>query len=843
MPLTSDADVLRRRWILFDLDPARPGGVAATGFEHDAALHRAEEVREWLREQGWPEPVVVDSGNGAYLLYRVDLPNDAASTELVRAVLAAVDLHFTDGATLVDTKTFNAGRIVRLPGTTNRKGDPTPDRPHRMCRILHVPEPVQVVPEEALRAVAALAPAEPRVEDRRQNRGDPKERVERVIAALNLEVARSGPWGGGGWKWVFRNCPWEPELHRDRAAYIVVLPSGAITAGCHHLGCSSRGWKDLLALLPEGDRPRESVEPESTGPAKVKPVFRPVTELEAPPVQWVCEPLVPAGALTLLGGKDKRGKTLLALELARSVLSGEPFLGVFPVQTGAVVAVLLDDPLNITLDRLEEMGIRRHPHLFLLDLRDNPDPRDALGAMEEAVLSMKPALAIWDALFHLLPPRENALNDAALMGPVALRLDRIARSGECGLITILHDNKVGSDLAGSFVLRAAAKSILRLWLPRGAETEEDEPVGPRRVLGLETKLAAPQTWALELWGPGRWRFLGTLREAREADIRARILEFVRDHPGATTREILEGVQGATTRVLGVLERLCGEGVVQREGSGRRGDPFRHRVGGAGQDFVSESPFRGTKRETNRPEAASDLDLFVSAGFRNETEVRNEFLPDQGEGGVPPQGKDPGSGESSPGEGGPRGEDPRTPGGKEGLKEVKQEGTQAEGDPAPGGDQGGGGSIPDWAMGLAEALPRRPGTDPKRVAEAIANLLEPPIPRDTIPQEAQAPTCRTCGGRRWWRRPDHLGGGWVCARCHPPGPVQPVAWHGPEEPETPTAPRGRVRVEMFRVVYLCSTHGVLPHNGVFRGDGPPRCGACLRVAEVHEEPIPVEDEGR
>ncbi len=45
---------------------------------------RAREVRDHLRGQGWPEPVVGDSGNGAHLLYRADLPNDPESLKLVK---------------------------------------------------------------------------------------------------------------------------------------------------------------------------------------------------------------------------------------------------------------------------------------------------------------------------------------------------------------------------------------------------------------------------------------------------------------------------------------------------------------------------------------------------------------------------------------------------------------------------------------------------------------------------------------------------------------------------------------------------------------------------------------
>src|SRR5215217_1151600 len=89
-PTTSDSDILRRRWLPLDFDPARPSGVSATDTEKKAAHRRAMEVREFLRELGWPEPIVGDSGNGYHLLYRVDLPNDRESLELVKGVLESL---------------------------------------------------------------------------------------------------------------------------------------------------------------------------------------------------------------------------------------------------------------------------------------------------------------------------------------------------------------------------------------------------------------------------------------------------------------------------------------------------------------------------------------------------------------------------------------------------------------------------------------------------------------------------------------------------------------------------------------------------------------------------------
>ena len=155
---TSDADVVRRRWLPIDLDPVRPSGVSSTDGEHTAALAHAERIRTWLAGQGFPDPVMADSGNGAHLLYRIDLPNDDDSTDLVKGCLTVLDTLFSDGVVSVDAANFNAARIWKLYGSTSKKGDNTPARPHRQSRILSVPEEVKLVTVEQLRHIAGFLP-------------------------------------------------------------------------------------------------------------------------------------------------------------------------------------------------------------------------------------------------------------------------------------------------------------------------------------------------------------------------------------------------------------------------------------------------------------------------------------------------------------------------------------------------------------------------------------------------------------------------------------------------------------------------------------------------------------
>lgn len=155
---TQDKDVVRRRWLLIDVDPARPAGVSSTNDELALALERARAIVEHLVALGWPASIMAMSGNGYHVLYRIDLPTDDGG--LVKAVLAALADRFSDDAVAVDRAVHNSARIIKVVGTVSRKGDDLrdspglEDRPHRRAEFVAVPEQLAAVPDECLRAVA-----------------------------------------------------------------------------------------------------------------------------------------------------------------------------------------------------------------------------------------------------------------------------------------------------------------------------------------------------------------------------------------------------------------------------------------------------------------------------------------------------------------------------------------------------------------------------------------------------------------------------------------------------------------------------------------------------------------
>ena len=138
--------------ILVDVNPIKPDGVSSTDEELDHAIQTALKVKRDSIENGWPEPLVGNAGNSAQLIYKVDLPNTQESQDLIHGVLQVLHDNYRDEKIAIDTTVSNAGALVRMYGTLVRNGDNLPERPHRVSKIISVPETPEIVPVELFRS-------------------------------------------------------------------------------------------------------------------------------------------------------------------------------------------------------------------------------------------------------------------------------------------------------------------------------------------------------------------------------------------------------------------------------------------------------------------------------------------------------------------------------------------------------------------------------------------------------------------------------------------------------------------------------------------------------------------
>jgi hypothetical protein len=244
---TADADIIRRRWLPIDVDPVRPSGVSSTEAEHNAAIVKADRIATYLADLGWPAPVVADSGNGAHLLYLIDLPNDETSRDLVKKCLEVLAVMFDDPESTIDTTVHNPARIWKLYGTMCRKGDNTRDRPHRRAMARSLPGVADSVSDTLLVRLAEslpVAPVNPRVGTSVVRGHGRSADLGTWLHEHGLGVSSEKQYQGGT-LFTFQQCPFSGD-HKD-GAFAIQFGNGAIFAGCHHASCGGgvQRWPEL----------------------------------------------------------------------------------------------------------------------------------------------------------------------------------------------------------------------------------------------------------------------------------------------------------------------------------------------------------------------------------------------------------------------------------------------------------------------------------------------------------------------------------------------------------------------------------------------------------------------
>ncbi len=242
---TEDGDIERRYWFPIDFDPIRPAEISSSGEEHEAALTKAKECREWLRERKWPSPIYADSGNGAHLVYPIDLPNDDNSKETVELALKVLAAKFNDNKVTIDEKNFNAARIWKAYGTVARKGANISERPWRRSAILDVPSEIVPVPEELLADLTWEHKQSHAEEEPNYSGTGHIDNLEAWLTEHRLPWSKTKAAKNDGTTYVLEQCP---GCHNTDACCHVSTyppPKDGFHAACKHNHCDIKSWSDF----------------------------------------------------------------------------------------------------------------------------------------------------------------------------------------------------------------------------------------------------------------------------------------------------------------------------------------------------------------------------------------------------------------------------------------------------------------------------------------------------------------------------------------------------------------------------------------------------------------------
>lgn len=161
--------------------------------------------------------------------------------------------------------------------------------------------------------------------------------------------------------------------------------------------------------------------------------------------EFVVDPLIPRGALTMLDGHPGQGKSLVTTHLAKAITTGGSFAERYRVPQGRVLFLAPEDDADRVLrPRLETQGadIKRIRFMAL------PHCLDDFGRslLRRELVDYPPELVVIDPLPPFISADTNsykATEVRAFMQPLAL----LAREMDLAILLVRHLRKGGSDTA------------------------------------------------------------------------------------------------------------------------------------------------------------------------------------------------------------------------------------------------------------------------------------------------------------------------------------------------------------------------------------------------------------
>lgn len=533
----TDANVTHRRWLLIDIDPQRPKDTSATEEQLAIAVGRGQKVRRFLSERGWPLPAIAESGNGLHLLYRVDLPNDDASRDLIKTCLDALSKRYSDEHVKIDQSVFNAARIIKLHGTVANKGDDVPVAPWRLSQLSEVPETLVCVDIGLLQALAAIIPKEqPTRKESAPIKGVQswtETNVAQFLSRANLQA--TGPDNHGGvQRWKLHHCPFNPD-HGFGEAAVFLRDDGRLGFECRHDSCQDKQWRHLRELvdgkwedrkpahsangaaasMPEDNAPpalteeeleRWAIEheappsgdvPDDTEvqqPKLVRPgaalIWKSLLGREPPEREWIIPYWIPASHVTILSGRGGIGKSLLAQHLGTAIATGAHYIEKLTPKKVLMWAaeddydelwrrqLIISSYLESPLDNLDNFILRSCVGVDVTlasPVFNSLAQAPMLAVLREEVNDIKADIVILDNIARLFGGNENDRHQVTTF--VAWLQSACAPAA---ILLLGHPAKaVGSEFSGSTAWEGAVRA--RLYFSDRAPdepVEDDAPVDP-----------------------------------------------------------------------------------------------------------------------------------------------------------------------------------------------------------------------------------------------------------------------------------------------------------------------------------------------------------------------------
>ena len=371
-------------------------------------------------------------------------------------------------------------------------------------------------------------------------------------------------------------CLDSDQAGNDACSRLVKLMPEGYTL--HRLIPLFKDWNEVLqhrAEITDGKSLREAVYGLKEPPQEETVEIIRMSEVDTQTVEWLWEPYIPFGKVTIVQGNPGEGKTTFALRLAAACTTGGTLPGMKPIQPFQVIYQTAEDGLGDTVKpRLMEADADLE-RVLVIDDRDTPltlaDERIA-----RAIRENNARLVIIDPVQAFLGADVD-MNRANEVRPIFRSLGDIAQATGCAIVLIGHLNKAAGAQStyrglGSIDITAAVRSLLFIGKLKDSPTT-------RVLIHEKSSLAPPgQSLAFSLGDEKGFEWIGAYditadellagtdtakTESKTAQAQMLILELLADGKRMPSAELEKAVneRGISSRTMRTAKSRIGDRLV------------------------------------------------------------------------------------------------------------------------------------------------------------------------------------------------------------------------------------------------------------------------------------------
>ena len=259
-------------------------------------------------------------------------------------------------------------------------------------------------------------------------------------------------------------CLDSDEAGNDACSRLVKLMPEGLTV--NRLLPLYKDWNEVLqhrAEIADGKYIREAIYGLKEPPQEETVEIIRMSEVDTQTVEWLWEPYIPFGKVTIVQGNPGEGKTTLALRLCAACTNRKPFPAMAEHEPFNVIYQTAEDGLGDTVKpRLMEADADLDRVLVIDEGKQELSLSDE--RIERAIRQTGARLIILDPIQAYVGEKTD-MNKANEIRPIFRRLAEVAERTGCAVVLIGHLNKAAGGQSayrglGSIDFRAAARSVL-----------------------------------------------------------------------------------------------------------------------------------------------------------------------------------------------------------------------------------------------------------------------------------------------------------------------------------------------------------------------------------------------